>query len=147
MIGDFAAIERHRAEVTHIDGNALVLSGGTRRVVDALLWGTGYTMDLSYFAVDALAGITRQEDLRKRCNELFASSDAQGLYFLAPSVLESTTSTTWAYAHACRSIVSEISGSRRVFGRDSITDNVSYFDLAKFLAKRDRKHFPRYSGI
>jgi hypothetical protein len=140
MIEKFALIERHRGELLRIEGNKALLSDGGSTECDLVLWGTGYEVDLSYFEVEGLSRITRLEDLAKRCGMLFLSLDAPNLFFLAPGVLETSTSTPWAYAHAARSIMSHISG-KPVFTSEPVTGHINHYDLAKFLARRDHASF------
>jgi cation diffusion facilitator CzcD-associated flavoprotein CzcO len=49
MLANFSAIERHADSVASISGRTVALSGGHSMEVDLLLWGTGYSVDLSYF--------------------------------------------------------------------------------------------------
>jgi cation diffusion facilitator CzcD-associated flavoprotein CzcO len=140
LIEDFARIERHRGEISRIDGRTVQLSDGRSTEADLILWGTGYAVDLGYFELESLSRITRLEDLARRCGSLFLSLDAPNLFFLAQGVLETTTSTPWAYAHAAKSIVSHIRGNR-VFDRTPIPGHINHFDLAKFLARRDRASY------
>ena len=109
MIENFGKIERHRGEVARISGNTVHFSSGGQADADVILWGTGYGLDLGYFDSPRLAAISRVDELAKRCGSLFKSLDAHNLFFLAVA-LESTGSAPWAYAHACRSIVSHIRG-------------------------------------
>ncbi len=118
MIKDFARIERHRGEISRIEGKTVRLSDGQSTEADLILWGTGYAVDLSYFEQESLSRITGLEELARRCGSLFLSLDAPNLFFLAQGVLETTTSTPWAYAHVAKSIVSHIRGNA-VFDRDS----------------------------
>lgn len=51
-------------------------------------------------------------DIARRCFSVFRSIDAPNLLLLAPGVLETSTSTPWAYAHNAKSIMSHITGGR-----------------------------------
>jgi cation diffusion facilitator CzcD-associated flavoprotein CzcO len=140
MIKNFDRIERHRGEIVRLADGAVHLSDGRHVNAQLILWGTGYDLDLGYFNIPALSGMTRLEELSRRCGSLFRSLDAPNLFFLAPGVLETSGSTPWAYAHASKSIVSHIRGSE-VFDTGQVSENVNYFDLAKFLARRDRANY------
>ncbi|MBE0625994.1 MAG: NAD(P)/FAD-dependent oxidoreductase [Burkholderiales bacterium] len=140
MINNFNRIERHRGVISRIDNGTVHLSDGQRVDVQLILWGTGYELDLTYFDIPTLSRLTRLEDLGRRCGALFRSLDAPNLFFLAPNVLEVNTCTPWAYAHASKSIVSDIRGNE-VFDVETVADYVNYFDLAKFLARRDRANY------
>lgn len=140
MLEGFDRIERHRGEIVRIERDLVHLSDGTVTRADRILWGTGYSVDLSYLQLPSLSRITRLDQLAKRCGSIFLSLDADNLYFLAHGILETTTSTPFAYAHAARSIVSHIRG-RRVFDRAPIAEHVNHYDLVRFLARRDRASF------
>ena len=107
-----------------------------------MLWGTGYETDLSYLEAGDLSRLTRLEDIGRRCGSYFLALDAPNLFILAPGVLETITSTPWAYAHAAKSIMSHIRG-KPVFDSAPVHGNPNYFDLVRFLAKRDRASYPR----
>lgn len=140
MIANFGRIERHRSDVLGIEGGTVRHSDGKSTDADLILWGTGYRVDLSYIDVEPLSRLTRIEELAARCGSLFLSRDAPNLFFLAQSVLETSTSTPWAYAHAAKSIMSHIRGNA-VFDETPVSGNVNHFDLAKFLARRDRESY------
>ena len=142
MITNFNRIERQPGEIARLEGSTAQLSNGRAVDADIVLWGTGYAVDLSYFSVEALSRVTRLDELVRHCGSLFLSLDAPNLFFLAPPVLETSTATPWAYAHAARSIVSHIRG-HGVFDDTPIEGHVNHYDLAKFLARRDRaSYFP-----
>jgi cation diffusion facilitator CzcD-associated flavoprotein CzcO len=140
MIANFGRIERQPGEIVRVSGSTAELSNGHTIETDTILWGTGYAVDLSYFSVEGLSGVTRLDELERHCGSLFLSLDAANLFFLAPAVLETVTSTPWAYAHAARSIVSHIRGGC-VFDDTPIEGHVNHYDLARFLARRDRANF------
>ncbi len=140
MIENFSKIERFQGEVVQISDRTLRLSSGEMVDADVLLWGTGYTLDLSFFDSPPLAAITRVDDLAARCGCLFCSLDAPKLFFLAVA-LESTGSTPWFYAHACRSIVSHIRGKAHL-DKVPVPGKINHFEMAKFLAGRDQENFP-----
>jgi Pyridine nucleotide-disulphide oxidoreductase len=141
MIENFKRIERHRSEIARIAGRTVELSTGARLDVDLLLWGTGYQLDLSYFDVPALAEITRIDAMAARCGSLFRSLDAPNLYCLGPALLETTSTSPWAYAHSCRTIVAHLCGKARL-DTEPILKNLNYFELPKFLASRDPQNYP-----
>ena len=140
MIENFARIERHQGEVERIEGKTVLFSDGRSAECDLILWGTGYDVDLSYFEVDGLSSICRLDDLAKHCGTLFLSLDAPNLFFLAPGVLETSTSTPWAYAHATKSIMSHIRGNA-VFTAEPVSGNINHYDMVKYLARRDRASY------
>ena len=141
MIANFARIDRHRGEIARLLGRTVHLSSGARFDADIILWGTGYELDLRYFDSPVLAQTTRTEALAARCGSLFRSLDAPNLFFLAPSLLESTSTSPWAYAHACRTIMSHICG-KATLDTEPLLQKQNYFELAKFLAARDPENYP-----
>lgn len=141
MLEHFASIERHRGEIAGIEGDAVRLTDGARVPVDLILWGTGYALDLRYFDLPALAGLTRPQDLAARCGSLFRSLDAPDLFFPAPSLLETTGVTPWAYAHAARSIVSHLRGAAQLDAQP-VPRKLNHFELVSFLAGRDPGSYP-----
>jgi cation diffusion facilitator CzcD-associated flavoprotein CzcO len=141
MIRNFRKIERRRGEVRSLRDKTIHLSTGEQIEADLLLWGTGYAAELNYLGLDVLSEARRLHDITRRCHSVFRSIDAPNLFLLAPGVLDSNTSTPWAYAHAAKSIMSHIAG-RAVFEdppRDGMTN---HFDLVKLLAPRDRENYP-----
>jgi cation diffusion facilitator CzcD-associated flavoprotein CzcO len=141
MIENLASIARHRSEIVQIENNTVRLASGAACDADLVLWGTGYETDLRYLDVDALSQLTRLEAIGRRCGDHFLALDAPNLFILAPGVLETSGSTPWAYAHAAKSIMSHIRGSA-VFGPAPVYTNANYFELARFLAKRDHVNYP-----
>jgi len=67
--------------------------------------------------------------------------DAPQLFLLAPGVLESNTSTPWAYAHVAKSMMSHIAGWP-IFERPPRANLTNHFDLVNMLAPRDRTNYP-----
>ena len=141
MVQGFSRIERHRGEVRSVRGKRIRLSSGEEIETDLLLWGTGYAVELGYLGLDALNGARSLNDIYSRCYSGFRSIDAPNLFLLAPGVLETTTSTPWAYAHAAKSIMSHIAG-RPVFVSPPRKALTNHFDLVKLLARRDRRNYP-----
>lgn len=141
MIEHFREIEKHRGEVARIEGRSVYFSSGARTDVDLILWGTGYEMDLSYFASPALAKIRRIDDLAARCGSIVRSLDEPNLFFLAVLLDATAASMTWSYAHACRSIVSHICGKAHL-GTVPVQGKVAHFELAGLLAECDPYSYP-----
>ncbi|MGB5297068.1 MAG: hypothetical protein WBP34_19160, partial [Thermoanaerobaculia bacterium] len=132
---------RHHGEIVRIEGNTVWLSSGQSCRADLVLWGTGYETDLSYLEAGDLPRLTSLEAIGRRCGAHFLALDAPNLFILGPGVLETITSTPWAYAHAAKSIMSHIRG-KPVFDSAPVQTNANYFDLVRFLAKRDRANYP-----
>lgn len=141
MIANLGRIERFPGEVAGIHGSTVRLRRDREIQADLLLWGTGYEMDLSYFALPELAGTTKIDAMARRCGSLFVSRDAPNLYFLAPCLLESTSASPWCYSIASRTIVSHMRGEATL-GPEPVEEKLNYFDLARYLAPRDPASFP-----
>lgn len=86
----------------------------------------------------AKAGIN---EISRRCYSGFLSADAANLFLLAPGVLDTNTSTPWAYAHVAKSIMSHI-GGRAVFVKPPCEAFTNHYDLVKMLAPQDRGNYP-----
>lgn len=142
MIANADRIAHHRAEVRAVEGTTIELSSGERIDADLLLWGTGYAANLGYLEVDALSGATDLKEVGRRMRAVFRSPDAPNLFLLAPGVLESTTVTPWAYAHAAKSIMSHIAG-RAELDAPPYPGMINHCDMVKLLAKLDRASYPR----
>ena len=140
MIEHFASIRRVAAGPELIEGGTVTLTDGTTARPDLVLWGTGYTTDLSWLDVPALAAVRNTKDLRQRCGGAFRSLDAPQLYFLAVG-LDGVGSTSFAVSLSCRSIMSHIRGTADL-GLEPVTHNINHFDLVPFLAARDPANFP-----
>jgi len=118
----------------------VTLSDETRVEADLLLWGTGYAVDLSYFASPKIAAIRTLDALGARCGCIFRSLDAANLYF--PGVgLDGIGSATWSYALMCRSVMSHIQGTARL-DNEPLARRLNHFDLVDHLAPRDPASFP-----
>ncbi len=141
MIKNFRRIERYRGEVQSIRGKTVHLSSGEQMETDLLLWGTGYAADLGYLGIQGITKLGRLNEISRRCHSVFRSIDAPNLFLLAPGVLETNTSTPWAYAHVAKSIMSHIAG-HPVFESQPCTTVTNHFDLVKLLAQRDRRNYP-----
>lgn len=142
MIANARRIAHHRAEVRAVEGTTIELSNGERIEADLLLWGTGYAADLNYLEVDALSAATDLKEVGRRMRAMFRSPDAPNLFLLAPGVLETTTVTPWAYAHAAKSIMSHIAG-RAALDAPPYPAMINHCDMVKRLAKLDRATYPR----
>ncbi|MGD9899275.1 MAG: NAD(P)-binding domain-containing protein [Calditrichaceae bacterium] len=140
MLKGFSRIERFRGEVQSISGKRIHISGDEEIETDILLWGTGYTSELGYLGMDTLNESGSLNDIAGRCYSVFRSIDAPNLFLLAPGVLETITSTPWAYAHAAKSMMSHIAG-RSVFVSPPRRSLTNYFDLVKLLARHDRGNY------
>jgi hypothetical protein len=78
-----------------------------------------------------------------RCACAFHSLDARGLFLLAPAVLETNTSTPWAYAHAAKSIMAHIRG-RAALDAPAQVDQQNHCELVRMLARVDRANYPAF---
>ena len=141
MIANFARINRHPGEIARLSGRTVHLSSGARVDADVVLWGTGYELDQTYFDSPVLAKTTSTDALTARCGSLFRSLDAPNLFFLAPSLLETTGTAPWLYAHSCRTIMSHICGKAKLDTKPVLRKQ-NHFELAKFLAARDPENYP-----
>ena len=140
MLENFAAIERHCGSVESISGRTVTLSDGHRLDVDLLLWGTGYSLDLSYFEAPEIASIRTLDTLSARCSGIFNSLDAPNLYF--PGVgLDGIGSSPWAYSLLSRSIMSHIRGTAH-FENKAVDHKINHFDIVDYLAPRDPASYP-----
>jgi len=139
MLENYGSIERHHASVDAIAGATVTLSDETRVEADLLLWGTGYAVDLSYFASPKIAVIRTLDALSARCGCIFRSLDAANLYF--PGVgLDGIGSATWSYSLMCRSMMSHIRGTARL-DNEALARRLNHFDLVDHLAPRDPASF------
>jgi len=141
MIRNFPRIERHQGEVRRIHGRTLSLSGGEQLQADVLLWGTGYRTELGYLGLPALSGASLNDLSSRRCRSAFLSIDAPNLFLLAPGVLETNTSTPFAYAHVAKSMMAHI-GGQAVFEDPPRGVLANHFDVIRMLAARDRRNYP-----
>ena len=140
MLEHFAALERHPGNVAAIDGSTVVMAGGQRLdCIDVLLWGTGYSTDVSYIDVPRIAAIRSVNELGARCGCGFRSQDASNLYF--PGVgLDGIGAAHWAYALMARTIMSHIRGMARL-DTELLPHRLNHFDLVTYLAPRDPGSF------
>ncbi|TGN40297.1 NAD(P)-binding domain-containing protein [Marinobacter confluentis] len=140
MLEHFVDIERHQGEVGSLSDHTVTLSGGETFETDLLLWGTGYGVDFRYLGLEGLNQAKNLNEIGSRCYSGFLSSDAPNLFLLAPGVLDTNTSTPWAYAHVAKSIMSQI-GGHSVFVRPPRDAFTNHFDLVKLLAPQDRENY------
>ncbi len=140
MIANYPKIKRHRGEVVRISGRSVVLADGEAVDTDLLLWGTGYEVDLGFFANPALSSIHRHDHLVAQCGCGTRAIAESGLYFMAAG-LESTGTAPWSYALMARTVMSHIRGQATLelvpFAR-----KVNHFDYPALLAARDPVNFP-----
>jgi hypothetical protein len=140
MLEHYGAIERHRGSVDAIAGGTVTLSDGHRVEAELLLWGTGYGVDLSYFASPEIASIRTLDALAARCGCIFRSFDAANLYF--PGVgLDGIGSAAWSFSLLCRSIMSHIRGTARL-DNEAVGHKLNHFDIVDYLAARDPASYP-----
>ena len=139
MLAGMNRIERHRAEVTALEGGQARLSDGCALDVDLVLWGTGFRTDLSYFANPALAAVTGVNELARRCGGLVRSLDEPDLYF--PDVLlEGYGATSWNFAIMARSVMSHIRGTADL-GLEPMPYRLNHLDMVRYFAQRDPASF------
>lgn len=140
MLANFTTIERHSGSVASIAGRTITISDGHHIEADLLLWGTGYSLDLSYFEAPEIASIRTLDALGARCNGIFKSLDAPNLYFPGAG-LDGIGSAAWAYSLLSRSIMSNIRGTAS-FENKVIGHKINHFDIANYLAPRDPASYP-----
>lgn len=140
MLTNFARIERYRGEVRAIEGNTVELSTGEALETDMVLWGTGYAVDFGFLGLEALTRAKNLNAISSRCYSRFLSADAPNLFLLAPGVLDTNTSTPWAYAHVAKSIMSHIGGCP-VFVKPPCEAFTNHFDLIKLFAPQDHENY------
>ena len=140
MLANFTTIERRSGSVASIAGRTITLSDGHHIEADLLLWGTGYSLDLSYFEAPEIASIRTLDALCTRCGGIFNSLDAPNLYF--PGVgLDGIGSSPWAYSLLSRSIMSHIRGTAH-FENKVVGHKINHFDIVDYLAPRDPASYP-----
>lgn len=139
MLAGLAQIHRHRAEVVALEDGQALLSDGSTVAVDAVLWGTGYRTDLSYFANPSLAAVTSVNELAKRCACIFRSLDEPDLYF--PGVgLEGFGATSWNFAIMARSVMSHIVGQAQL-DLEPQPYRLNHLEMVRHLARHDPVSF------
>ncbi|WP_166255015.1 flavin-containing monooxygenase [Marinobacter salicampi] len=141
MIANFEKISRHQGEIRSLRGKTVELSNGEQIETDLLLWGTGYGVDFGFLGLEGLSSAKGLNEISSRCYSGFLSAEAPHLFLLAPGVLETNTSTPWAYAHVARSIISHIGGTP-VFVKPPCSSFTNHYDLVKLLAAQDRGNYP-----
>jgi len=139
MLAGLAQIERHRAEVTALEGGLAQLSDGSAHAVDKVLWGTGYRTDLSYFENPRLAAVTGVNELASRCGCVMRSLDEPDLYF--PGVgLEGYGATSWNFAIMARSVMSHICGTAQL-DLQPLPHRLNHLEMVRHLARLDPASF------
>ena len=141
MISNYARIQRHRAEVVRVAGRRVELSTGETVEADLLLWGTGYEIDLRFFANEALGRIRRHDDLIAQCGCGVRALAEPNLYFMAAG-LESTGTAPWSYALLARTLMAHIRG-QATLELVPLASKINHFHYPAFLAARDPVNFPQ----
>ena len=144
MLQGFTLIERHPGTVASIERRHLVLADGTRLATDAVLWGTGYATDLSFFEHPEIAAIQSVHALMARCACIFRSLDAPNLYFPAVG-LEGVGATSLSSALYARSIMSHIQG-KAMLDDTPVPHKLNHLDMVRHLAARDPASFAAAGG-
>lgn len=139
MLACFDALQRLRGSVASIHGRTITLTGDESITADVLLWGTGYSMDLGWLEVPALAALRTTDALVAHCGCIFRSLDAGNLY-LPQSGLDGIGAAPWANALMARSIMSHIRGTARL-DLAPVGHKVNHFDIVAHLAPRDPGSF------
>jgi hypothetical protein len=139
MLACFDALQRLRGSVASIHGRTITLTGGESITADVLLWGTGYSMDLGWLEVPALAALRTTDALVAHCGCIFRSLDAGNLN-LPQSGLDGIGAAPWANALMARSIMSHIRGTARL-DLAPVGHKVNHFDIVAHLAPRDPGSF------
>jgi lysine/ornithine N-monooxygenase len=139
MLAHFASLDRRRGSVSAVQGHTLTLSDGSTVDADVLLWGTGYTLDLAWLDVPALAAVRSANALVARCGCVFRSLDAANLY-LPQTGLDGVGAAPWAYSLLARSTMSHIRGTAQL-DLQPVGHKVNHFDLVTHLAPRDPGSF------
>ena len=135
MLENFGSIERHEGAVAAIDGNTVRLTSGTTMQADLLLWGTGFSTDLSYFEDRRIASIRTPSELSSRCACIFRSVDAPNLYFPAVG-LDGIGTSPWYNVILARTVMSQIRGDARL-DMEPLPYRINHFDIIRYLADRD----------
>ncbi len=141
MLQRFKEIRLFRDEVESVEKGSVLLKQGEIKT-DIVLWATGYRLDLEYLHLPKLAGINTREKLAARCHYLIGAADYPNLYFIAPTILDSTSSTPFLTAVLSRSLASLIANRVEIPAR-VFPGRVNHWDLLKMLAEIDRENFPR----
>jgi len=143
MIRNLDAISPHRSEVAELHGNEVVLKNGERLETDAILWGTGYRMNLAYLGLPEFRDVRTVKQLYPKLGSLVRSLDYPSLFFVGMWVIESNTSTPFAAAVEARTIVAHIRG-RCEIPMTNIPHHINHWNLFKFFARFDHATYPRY---
>ena len=139
MLAHFSSLHRLQGSVAAISGRSATTSNGQTLETDVLLWGTGYTMDLRWLDVPALAAVRSTEALLARCACIFRSLDAGNLY-LPQTGLDGIGSAPWANALLARSTMSHILGTAQL-DMVALGHKLNHFDIVSHLAPLDAGSF------
>lgn len=145
MLARFADIKRHQGTIRAIDGAEVTLSDGAKLTPDLVLWGTGFGIDLRFFAEPRIAAISTLHELASRCGCVFRSVDAPNLYFPAVG-LDGVGATSWFFAISARTIMSHIRGSANL-DMEPVLGRLNHLDLIRHLAPRDPGSFGPGAGL
>ncbi len=146
LLRNVKAISRHRADIHSMRGHELTLSNGERFETDRVLWGTGYTMDLSYLGLPEYAHVRKLTELFPKLGSLMRSLDYPKLFFLGMTLNNTSSSTPFFAAVEARTVVSHIQGKCEVPGK-SLPHHLTHWDLVRYFATFDRANYPRWWKI
>ena len=142
MIQHLDAIRRHRGEVRAIRGRQVTLDTGERFDTDALLWATGYRMNLGYLDLPEFSRVVTLDQLRPKLGSLVRSVDHPNLFFVGMTLIDSTSATPFFAAIEAKSIVAHIQG-RCDIPTTNVPHLVTHWDLFRHFAAFDHVHYPR----
>lgn len=143
LIRNLKRVTRHRAGIRSLRGRELVLSNGERLQTDRVLWGTGYTMDLSYLDLPEYRRVRRLEELFPKLGSLVRSLDYPDLFFLGMTVNNTSNSTPYSAAIEARTIISHMRGECEIPER-TLPHHLTYWDVIRYFATFDRASYPRW---
>ena len=146
MIKYFQRLQRYPGQIQRLDKEGVTVETQTGDIQnfasDIVLFGTGYSMDLSYLQLPEYSPLTTQNEIRHQCRSLMASKHYPHLYFLGQAMLDASGSTPLASAFMARTLARIIRKGNTIAG-PTIRENVNHWDLLKILAREDNYHFPR----
>lgn len=134
--------ENEARSVNSVAGWRVELSSGDTVEADALIWGTGYEIDLRFFANEALARIRRHDDLTAQCGCGLRALAEPNLYFMTVGLESTGTAPSWAYALLARTLMAHIRG-QATLELVPLACKINHFHYPAFLAARDRVNFPQ----
>jgi hypothetical protein len=141
-IQNLDAISRHHTKIRHIRGREISLENGERFETDALLWGTGYRMNLEYLGLPEYRGVNTLDELRPKLGSLIRSRDYPHLFFIGMSLIDSSGSTPFFAAIEAKSIVAHIQG-RCEIPKKNMPHHIVHWDLFRYFASFDHANYPR----